>query len=160
MMGNVLHKGAKANNTRVIAYGFEGIKHEKNALFVVSNTMVYENHRGGAFFVDVKNRPRSFVAMIRNNVCAGKIPLTNLDQPNVNDPGNVLVKTLEEAKFVDAAKFDFRLKAESPAIDKGAAAGKAENFDLSPKFEYMHPAKSAERKAAGALDAGAFEFSK
>ncbi len=45
MVGNILQKGANAQNTRVIAYGMEGIKYKRNALFVVNNTMVYENRR-------------------------------------------------------------------------------------------------------------------
>ena len=55
VIGNVMHKGARGNNSRVIAYGMEGIKHERNALYVVNNTMVYEHRHTNAFFVRVEN---------------------------------------------------------------------------------------------------------
>ncbi len=37
MVGNILHKGPRAQNTRVVAYGMEGLAHERNALNVFSN---------------------------------------------------------------------------------------------------------------------------
>ena len=48
MVGNILHKGPRGQNSRVIAYGMEGIKHDRNALYVVNNTMVYEYRRPSA----------------------------------------------------------------------------------------------------------------
>ena len=158
MVGNILQKGARAQNTRVIAYGMEGIKHERNALYVVNNTMVYENHRGGAFFVNVQKVAADFAPVIRNNLCVGKIPLTNSAQAQA--AGNVLVQTVAEAWFVDAAKYDYRLKANSPAINKTGPPGKADNFDLTPKFQYVHTAGIEKRPQVGPLDAGALEYAK
>ena len=57
MVGNILHKGPRAQNNRVVAYGMEGIKHQRNALYVVNNTMVYENRHPSSFFVRVENVP-------------------------------------------------------------------------------------------------------
>jgi hypothetical protein len=158
LVGNILQKGAKAQNTRVIAYGFEGIKHERNALYVVNNTMVYENHRSGAFFVNVQKVAGDFAPVIRNNLCVGRIPLTNAAQARA--AGNVLLQTVPEALFLDAAKYDYHLKANSPAVNKAAPPGKAGDFDLAPKFQYVHPAGMEKRPQAGPLDAGAFEYAK
>jgi len=166
MVGNILQKGPRAQNTRVIAYGMEGIKHELNALYVVNNTMVYENHRSGAFFVNVQKVAKDFVPVIRSNLCVGKIPLTNSTQAQT--AGNLLLQTIAEAGFANAAKYDYRLKANSPAINKAAPPGKADNFDLTPKFQYVHPAQMEKRPQAvsfgqaqgGPLDAGAFEYAK
>jgi hypothetical protein len=155
MVGNILHKGAKAQNTRVIAYGLEGIKHELSALYVVNNTMVYENHRAGAFFVNVQNAAKDFVPVIRNNLCVGKIQLTNSTQAQA--AGNVLLQTVAEALFVDAANYDYHLKSNAPAINKAVLPGKAGDFDLTPNLQYVHPALMEKRPQAGPLDAGAFE---
>jgi hypothetical protein len=157
MVGNVLQKGVNAQNTRVIAYGMEGIKHEKNALIVVNNTMVYENRRGGAFFVNVQKVAEDFVPVIRNNLCVGKIPLTNSGKAEA--VGNLLLKTVEEAGFVDAGKYDYHLKAGSPAIDKAVAfVTNATETALVPKFEYVHPCGMEKRPVVGGLDVVAFEF--
>ena len=60
LVGNILHKGPKAQNNRVVAYGMEGIKHERNSLHVINNTMLYENRRPNFCFVRVENAPAGF----------------------------------------------------------------------------------------------------
>ena len=158
MIGNILQKGMNAQNTRVIAYGMEGLKHTNNAFFVINNTMVYENHRSGAFFVNVQKTPADFTPVIRNNLCVGTIPLTN--SPKFDATNNLLLKTVGEAHFVDPEKFDYHLKPDSPALDKAAAPGKAGDFDLTPKFQYLHPAQSEARPLLAPLDLGAYEWTK
>ena len=159
MVGNILHKGANAQNTRVIAYGFEGIKHPRNALYVVNNTMVYENRRPTAFFVHVQHAPEGFLPVLGNNLCIGKIPLTNAAKFD-DLGGNLLFKTAAEAGVVDAAHYDYHLKAGSPCIGKGVAVDKVkvDGFDLTPKFQYVHPCELEPRGQAGGLDAGAFAY--
>jgi hypothetical protein len=69
--------------------------------------------------------------------------------------GNV---TTGKPAFRDSAKYDYRLTAASPAIDKGAAPGSAGGMDLAPAYQYLHPMDREARVAAGAIDAGAYEF--
>ena len=156
MVGNVMHKGPRAQNTRVVAYGMEGIKHERNALYVVNNTMVYANHRPSSYFVRVEKTPAGFTPVIRNNLCIGKVPLTNSSRAET--AGNLLFQTAAEAGVVDAARYDFHLRAGSPCIDHGVTAGMVGDFDLTPKFQYVHPARSEPRPVVGRLDVGAYEF--
>ncbi len=156
IVGNILHKGPNAQNTRLVAYGMEGIKHQRNALYVINNTLVYENHRPSSFFVRVEGTPAGFAPVIRNNLCIGAIPLTN--SAHAETAGNLLFKTAAEAGVVDAAKYDFHLRAGSACIDRGVAPGKAGDFDLTPVFQYVHPCKKERRPAIGPLDVGAYEF--
>lgn len=157
LVGNVMHKGAKGQNNRPIAYGMEGIKHEKNELYVVNNTMLWENRRAQEVgFVHVKNAPEGFKPVIKNNLFVGPLVLTTC--PKCEESGNIIVKTAAEAGFVDAAKFDFHLKAGSPAINKGVDAGKFGEFSLKPERQYVSPAKDEKRPDDGKPDVGAFEF--
>ena len=156
LIGNVLHKGSKGQNDRMIAYGMEGIKHAKNALYVVNNTMVYEHRHIKNWFVRVEHPPQDFSAVIRNNVCVGPIPLTNA--PQADAAGNLLFKKTAEPGFVDAAGFDFHLVANSPCIGQGASSGKVGDVSLAPELQYVHPCKTESRPTDAKLDVGAFEF--
>ncbi|MGA2621205.1 MAG: right-handed parallel beta-helix repeat-containing protein [Thermoguttaceae bacterium] len=156
MVGNVLHKGARGQNSRVVAYGMEGLKYDRNALLVVNNTMVYEHRHTSAFFVQADHCPADFRPVICNNLCVGKIPLTNSAQADA--AGNILLKTVAGAGFVDPGNYDYHLTADSPARGQGVPPGKAGDFDLTPRFQYVHPCRGEPRPAAGRLDVGAFQY--
>jgi hypothetical protein len=156
MVGNILQKGPRAQNTRVIAYGMEGIKHARSELYVVNNTMVYENRRPASCFVRVENVPAGFVPVIRNNLCIGTIPLCNIATPEA--AGNLLFKAAGEAGVANAAKYDYHLRVGSPCIDKSVAVGKVGDFDLTPMFQYIHPCGKEPRPIFRTLDVGAFEY--
>ncbi len=133
----------------------EGIKHKENALYVVNNTMYYENHRS-SWFVRVENAPAGFQPHIRNNVCIGSIPLTN--SPSADAGGNLLLKTIAEGHFRDPARLDFHLQADSPCVDKGIDPGKVGDVSLVPEFQYVHPCRLEARPHHGKLDIGAYEM--
>jgi hypothetical protein len=158
VVGNVMHKGARGNNSRVIAYGMEGVRHQRNALCVVNNTMVYDHRHTNAFFVRVEKSPESLVPILRNNLCIGKVPLTNW--PKVDAGGNLVLKTVAEARLANPMKFDYHLTAGSPCIGKGMAAGRFGDFELMPTEQYVHPCKSEPRPAAEPPDIGAFAWPK
>jgi hypothetical protein len=171
MIGNVLHKGPNGKNNRMIMFGSEGLKHERNEIYVVNNSMWWDNRRPEEMaFVKVMTQtagPKAATsgpddanvkAVIRNNVCVGVIPLTNFAKAQT--AGNLLFKTVAEAGFVDPATYDFHLKAGSPCIDKGDAAdpGKVDGVSLKPDLQYLHPRNKQPRPDDGKLDVGAFEF--
>ncbi len=154
LVGNILQKGPHAQNDRVIAYGMEGIKHARNAIYIVNNTMLYQHYHTNSWFVRVEHPPADFTAVIRNNICIGKIPLTNV--AGADAAGNMLFKTAAEAGFVDPAHYDFFLAPGSPCIGKGVDPGKLGDVSLAPQFEYVHPASLEKRPAGAKLDVGAY----
>lgn len=155
LVGNILHKGPKGQNNRVIAYGMEGVTHEHNGLYVINNTMVFENRRPFCF-VRVEKAPEGFTPVIRNNLCIGTIPLTNW--PKVDAGGNLMLKTADEAKLVNAREYDFHLNAGSPCVDQGVDPGKVGEVSLAPEFQYVHPAGQEKRPGDGRIDIGAYEL--
>ena len=169
MIGNTLHKGPKGKNNRMVAYGWEGLVHDRNEIYVASNSMWWDNRGADQIaFVKVMTKTAGAKAaasgpddtnvkvVLRNNVCVGPIPLTNFDKADV--AGNLLFKTVAETGFVDPATCDFHLKAGSPCIDQGVAPGKVDGFSLKPVMQYVHPHDKQPRPDDGKLDVGAFEF--
>ena len=55
--------------------------------------------------------------------------------------------------FVDPDHDDFRLRARSPAIDRGVRVP----VRWRARWEYVHPASTTRRPTAGRLDLGAYE---
>ncbi len=139
IMGNLLQQGRHADNWTLVRV-------VQNAV-IVNNTLV--NDFGDGIFVEAAEGGR---ARLVNNVFVGK--------------GRVLVGsgaldanvTQEDAGLVDRRRFDYRLRAGSPAIDVGLDAVKWAGVAFPPAFEYRHPLSGVPRKVQGKVDAGAFEF--
>lgn len=168
VVGNILHKGPKGDNNRMVMFGSEGLKYERNELHVASNSMWWDNRRPNevAFaFVRTKaaavkgaaSQPadKDVKTVIQNNVCIGVIPLTNYTK--AESAGNLVFKTVAEAGWTDPAKFDFTPKTGSPCIDAGAEPGTVDSFSLRPELEYVFPLDSRKRPSNARLDVGAFE---
>ena len=134
----------------------EGIKHQRSALYVVNNTMVYENRRTSSCSSAWRTAPADFNAVIRNNLCIGNIPLPTARRADA--AGNLLLKTPAAAGLVDAGAVRFPPQAGSPCIGKGVAAGKVNEIDLTPKYQYVHPCQREPRPAGERLDIGAFQL--
>jgi hypothetical protein len=154
LVGNLIQQGAHHENDALIAFGAERTResHAVQELFVVNNTMVNDAETGRFVFAPY---PSAKITLV-NNVFAGPGTryATHLGGQAI-EYGNV---SLERNEFADASAFDYRLRARSKAINAGAALPALKAFDLKPKFEYAHKARSAPRKARGPLDAGALEF--
>lgn len=146
VIGNVIQQGPNADNSTVIAYGEEGYNHASNKLFLVHNTIV--NDRGSGRFVWVDGSPR--LVKLLNNLLVGPGALG--DDGSWQMEGNLLRQT--DPGFIDAGKYDYRLRAGSAAIDAGAAVAPPR---LRPKFHYLETAAREPRPVSGAPDAGAYE---
>jgi hypothetical protein len=156
VIGNMIEQGPDSHNAAILDYLSEGPSpnNPETGLYVINNTFV--NHRDSGVFIQTKSATPT---VIKNNIFRGPGTLTN-------QAGAVLSNNFTgDPTFVDEARYDYRLKAGSPAIDAGATPGTAVdpagiiNHSLTPAFQYVHPAKGAPRRVVGAaIDIGAYEY--
>jgi hypothetical protein len=149
VIGNLINQGPAAENSTVVSYGAEGLRHPANELYFVNNTVVNDRQAGGRF---VFVQEGTSVARIENNVFSG---------PGTVSTGPAVLRNnvaLSKSDFVDPRNFDYRLKSGAPAIGQGADPGTVRDIPLKPMFEYRHPTERRERVNARGIDAGALEF--
>jgi hypothetical protein len=150
IIGNIIQQGPHSENSNILAYGMELDRSSSNpsqSLLVINNTFI--NNRASGMFIRIGSEITS-PAIIRNNIFHGPGTLTN--QANA-----VLEASCTDPHFINHAEFDYRLQPSSPCIDAGTPPGSASGFDLTPKFEYVHPTSAAPRQIKGAIDIGAYE---
>jgi hypothetical protein len=156
VVGNYLQQGANASNPNVLAYLMEGANPRVTgrSLYVVNNTFVNQGRYGLA--VMVYERLTSTV-VLRNNLIAGFVePITSA---RVDAANNIAVRSVEQARFVDAAGYDFRLQANSPAVDAGRPVSDVNGVSLTAVSGFVTPHCRVERSVVGnSIDAGADEF--
>ncbi|MBT3201401.1 MAG: right-handed parallel beta-helix repeat-containing protein [Phycisphaerales bacterium] len=70
IVGNILTQGAKTQNSTMIAYGEEGVKHAGSELHVVNNTLINNRHTG--IFINPRKTPAGFKCIVTNNIFIGK----------------------------------------------------------------------------------------
>ncbi|HYL32761.1 MAG TPA: right-handed parallel beta-helix repeat-containing protein [Stellaceae bacterium] len=168
IIGNVIEKGPRAENYAMIAYAMEGPTNPVQELYVVGNTMVMDRSSG----LFIRSRSPN-AAVVTDNIMAGPgmlitgagVFINNVltngaraepDQLNANGShGN---RVVGNARFVDAAHYDYHLQRGSPAIGAGDDPGSAGGFGLRPSYVPLSPLGIAARGATGALDAGAIPF--
>ncbi|WP_343909711.1 NosD domain-containing protein [Nocardioides aquiterrae] len=141
--GNTIVQGPRSANSALVSYGAEGFGSASRELWVVNNTFV--NRRATGTFVSLADGSD---AQLRNNLLVGPGDLTNLD--GVPARANRRVGT---QRFADPAHDDFRLRAGSPAIDRGVRVPQR----WRARWEYVHPAGQVRRPVVRRVDLGAFE---
>jgi hypothetical protein len=147
VIGNLFQKSADAGNGGFISYAREAKRNANSALWVVNNTFV--NQRSNGTFVACAQDVATLV--LRNNIFAGSG--TPSDLGAAISEGNFA----GDAKFVNAAQYDFSLGAASPALEGSVAPGVGAGQSLTPSCQYAHPAHAVRRVASGMLDRGALE---
>ncbi len=150
IVGNLLQQGPMTDNWAMISYGAEGSGSRAGALYVVNNTLV--NDRRDGIFVDA-SRARE-PARIMNNIYVGTGTFVKGGAELAANLGN------SDMRLLDIRDFDYRLTAESPAVDAGIPVGELDGTTLTPVAQYRHVASADSRPVEGPMDAGAYEFSK
>ena len=172
VVGNTIEHGPRSGNGNMIMFAAERAGRVDDELFVVHNTLVSDRH----FATFVANRGAG-TGYLYNNLLIGD---ADFAQGRVAAVGNVATKhgllrwsndtlggiegshanrLVDEPGIVDRAQLDYRLRADSPAIDAGREIDAATAPELVPTQEYVHPCAARERVVSGLPDAGAEEFS-
>jgi hypothetical protein len=152
VIGNSFQQDNATDNENMVSYGVEGLSPvgAVHQLYAVNNTLVNQGPANTTYFLIAAGSP----AVLRNNLFSGSGLITS--QTAALKSNNI---EASEAGLANAAGYDFRLTAFSPALNAGADPGTAVNgFSLRPQFEYRHPLCSITRADVGPIDAGAFEY--
>jgi len=148
IIGNLLQQGPDTDNPAIIAYGAEGLSNPNRNLYVVNNTFV--NDLGSGTFVSIAG---GSTATVRNNLFVGNGTAVGGTATQVSN------LTTNAPNFVNIGAFDYRPTATTPGIDQGTAPGLGGAFDLTPIYQYVHPANRQARPVRNGIDIGAYEYS-
>ncbi|WP_457322732.1 hypothetical protein [Roseateles sp. P5_E11] len=130
VMGNLIMQSSMTENPHVISFGVEGAKWEKQALYLVNNTLVDQLPSGGIW---LRVTPPQAEVVLANNLLVGG--------PQLAAEGHWTRRANFHAdwdEFVRAARDDYRLKPDSSLRGKAADAGEGGGLKLAPSREYRH----------------------
>ncbi len=147
IIGNIIHQSPLNDNRTIISYGAEGISNQGKDVYVVNNTIVNDDSSGT--FVRIYSPG---YGKVYNNLFIGPGTLVS---GNADQKGNVRGSAED---LMNKDKYDYRLKSTSPAVDAGINPGMANNYILTPVWEYVHPAGKRKRTIQGTIDVGAYEY--
>ncbi|MBL8682252.1 MAG: hypothetical protein JNK05_24000 [Myxococcales bacterium] len=153
IIGNLIHQGTNSRNSGIISIGGDGTQHPNGRIFIVNNTIVNELGRGN--IIAINAQPMLPVRIV-NNLIVGAGTLSTGGMTSGSN--NVMAATPMAAGLTNAAMFDYRLAAGSPAINAGIDPGMDGAMALRADREYTHPRTLVARGTNGAIDVGAYEF--
>ncbi|MGA2298184.1 MAG: T9SS type A sorting domain-containing protein [FCB group bacterium] len=157
IIGNVLVKGANAQNQKLLSYGEENLNNTDNRIYIVNNTFVNKRSIGVYVYLqagigEAKSINNIFTGNSAEDVSyfKGTATLTN----------NLRKNNISDVEFTDEANYDYTLMIGSPAIDAGTDPGSINGYSLLPVYEYKHPCDSVAKKLYDTIDIGAYEYAK
>ena len=148
VVGNLLQQGPNNDNSTFLSYGVEGLSNLNRTLYVVNNTFV-NNYTAGTF---IFIQGGSNTATVQNNLFVGPGTLVSGTATQVTN------LTTNTPNFVNISAFNYRPTAATPGIDQGTPEGLSGTFDLTPIYQYVHPASREARPTRNGIDIGAYEF--
>ena len=144
VVGNIIEQGARTENEAMVSFGTETYRWPRNELLLAYNTLIDRYPSGGRF---VRVAPGAGRVEAFNNLLVGA------GTPGIGDLGNFRV---HESVFASAARYDFRLNADSPLVGKAIPAAAGSAYPDAPDREYVHPSGSRPIPA-GRLSPGAIQ---
>ena len=151
VIGNIFQQGYDTENSTFFSYGMEKELHSNSALYVTSNTFV--NKKDTGFFINASRFHSA--AIVANNIFAGK---GRLDMgAGTRFSANISAKSFD---FEARGNNLFALPKDSPAIDAGKIPESPKNVKLVPEYQYQYPTGREKRLENGALDIGAYEYTR
>ncbi len=150
IIGNLIQQSPNTDNDTIISYAEERASNPVQELYVVNNTVVNDYSNGT--FVRVSGSPTA--SRLVNNLFIG--PGTVLHGQGTQTTNLATHK----AHLVNQAGYDYHLSAGAPAINAGTTPGTAAGYDLTPRYEYIHPMLEAKTRSVvgSAIDIGAYEY--
>ncbi len=146
VIGNLIQLGPQTDNSTIVAFAEESQKNPSQELYLVNNTIVNDRPNGGTF-VHVGGTP---LTAVMNNIFIGAGTL--FSQPVTADHN----LTPDGSALVDRANYDYHLAPGSPARQVGRDPGSVHGVDLTPVWQYVHPASCEPRVNGKPLDVGAY----
>jgi hypothetical protein len=174
VIGNLIEQSALTQNSTMLENALEGPTNPLQQLYVVNNSFVNDLGRGDF----IRIRAPTTAHVINNifigggNVLVGAGVLKNNllaagpgGSPHIEEPlfrtGELIesgTRFAVDAGLLDIRNYDYRLKAESPAIGAGIDPGMAGIFSLLPAAEYEHPVHWRPIAIDGPIDIGAYQY--
>lgn len=156
VMGNIIEQGPLSDNSGMVSYGKESLSNPSpHNLYMINNTLV--NNKATGTFLSVGNGMS--ILKIYNSIFAGVGTFLNGTPNTLDTSKNWIVTDINNCGFLNAGNYDYHLKANSGAINKGRYAGVASNgYSLTASQEYQHPANFTTRTIHDSIDIGAYEY--
>lgn len=134
VVGNLVQQSQGTDNSTMVAYGEEGLVHDRNTLVLSSNTLVNDRRYGGTF---VRVQPGTDNVLLANNLLIGgggmQIPLEYQASNNPRADWSV---------FALAARQDYRLNDKGRELAYQPVPAVADpSAEIVPTREYVHPMK-------------------
>lgn len=151
VLGNLIQQSAQTENPHLIAYGVEGLKHARNELYLVHNTLIDKLPEGGRYLRLASGATRGLA--VNNLLVGGDRSLT---EPGWDSRNNLPV---DWDAFVQAARDNYVPRPGSALRGRVVEPGPGpDGLSLRPARQYRHPHDS-EALAGPALFPGALQQS-
>ncbi len=153
ILGNSIYKNSGSSNNQNLEYMALGnTLNASQNLYLINNTFATTAQH--TVFVTTSASPN---IVLKDNLFLGNGTILNSRSPKVSESNNL---SATNSWFTNAAAYDFRLAAKSPAIGAGTAQGSAAGVSLVPMYQFELDSTGkpgvAARASSDALDAGAY----